>query len=239
MKMIIKKPIPLTILVFTICLLVFCGVRQNMAAVTAALSDRPVTIVIDAGHGGEDGGAIGISGVTESLLNLSISLRMEQFLEFLGYQTYMIRKTDTAVYTEGTTFSEKKVSDLKNRVSIINSIDPAILVSIHQNHFPQNQYSGAQVFYSCSDGSKELAETMQPLLRQVLDPENQRNCRQADSVYLMKQIRCPGVLVECGFLSNSREEALLQQPEYQKKIISAIACALVQHISKGADELEV
>ena len=113
MKMIIKKPISLTILVFTICLLVFCGVRQNMAAVTAALSDRPVTIVIDAGHGGEDGGAIGISGVTESLLNLSISLRMEQFLEFLGYQTYMIRKTDTAVYTEGTNLSEKKVSDLK------------------------------------------------------------------------------------------------------------------------------
>lgn len=217
----------------------FVLAKHNMAAVTASISDRPVTIVIDAGHGGEDGGAIGIDGIPESHINLSISLRLEQLLSFCGYQTHMIRSADTAVYSDGDTISERKMSDLKNRVSIVNSIDPAILISIHQNHFSQEKYFGAQVFYSKSTGSKELAENIQNSLRQALDPENHRECKQSESVYLMERICCPGVLIECGFLSNETESVLLQQPAYQKQIVSAITCALSQYMSKGADKLEV
>lgn len=239
MKIMSKQVVGLVIITAVISFVLFYLVRQNMAAMTASLSDRPVTIVIDAGHGGEDGGAIGIGGTSESHINLSISLRLEQFLEFLGYQTEMIRKTDTAVYTDGTTLSEKKISDLKYRVETINNIDPAILISIHQNHFSEEKYSGAQVFYAASEESKVLAETTQYYLRQCLDPENSRSCKKSESVYLMERVRCPGILVECGFLSNRNEEHLLNQPEYQKKIICAISCALKHYISKGADELEV
>lgn len=217
----------------------FFTVRRNVAAMTAAIAAKPVTIVIDAGHGGEDGGAVGVSGVTESQLNLSVALRLEQLLAFCGYETSMIRREDCAVYTEGETISEKKVSDLKNRVQLVAQADPAVLISIHQNHFSQAQYSGAQVFYAPIKGSEQLAGLLQTSLRQALNPENRRMAKQAQSVYLLEQIRCPGVLVECGFLSNFEEEALLRQPEYQKKLVCAIACGLAQYLGEGAGEDEV
>lgn len=220
-------------------ILVFAVMKRNMAELTAAISNQPITFIIDAGHGGEDGGAVGVEGTTESRINLSIALRLEQFLEFCGYQTQMIRTTDVSVYTQGDTIAERKVSDLKKRVELVNHVDPAILISIHQNHFSEEQYSGAQVFYSAVSGSKELAEEMQNTLRYTLDPNNRREIKRADSVYLLEKARCPAVLVECGFLSNSREEQLLLNSDYQKKIICAITCALTDHVSKGADELEV
>lgn len=234
-----KRLFGMILLTALLCMALFWAVQRNMAAMTAAIAARPTTIVIDAGHGGEDGGAVGISGVTESRLNLSVALRLEQLLTLCGFETAMIRRSDCAVYTEGETIAEKKVSDLKNRVKLVAQSDPAVLVSIHQNHFSQEQYYGAQVFYAPVSGSRELAEQMQSCLRQALDPENHRMAKQAQSVYLLEQISCPGVLVECGFLSNSQEEALLQQPEYQKKLVCAIACALAQYIGEGAKEHEV
>lgn len=222
-----------------LCICIFAVVKRNMAELTAAISNQPITLIIDAGHGGEDGGAVGVAGTTESHINLSIALRLEQLLEFCGYQTQMIRKADVSVYTQGDTIAERKVSDLKNRVELVNHIDPAILISIHQNHFSQEEYSGAQVFYSSVPGSKDIAEEMQNVLRNTLDPNNQRTVKRADSVYLLEKACCPAVLVECGFLSNSREEQLLNESEYQKKIICAVTCALTNYMSKGADELEV
>lgn len=228
----------MALLVGLLCAALFAAVRQNVAQVTAALADRPVTIVIDAGHGGEDGGAVGVSGVLESRLNLAVALRLEQLLHFCGMQTEMIRTEDRSVYTEGETIAEKKVSDLKNRAALVARTEPAILVSIHQNHFSQERYSGAQVFYAPTAGSEKLAKSMQEALRLAAAPDNQRQCRPAQSMYLLEQISCPGVLVECGFLSNHEEEGLLQQPEHQKKLVCAMACALAKYL-EGAEELEV
>lgn len=229
-----------TALLAAVCVLIFAVVRYNLAAASAAIAQIPATVIIDAGHGGEDGGATGITGASESQINLEISLRLEQLLSFCGLDTLMIRTTDTAVYTgDCNTFSEKKVSDLKNRTALVNRTPSAILISIHQNHFSQEKYSGPQVFYAKTDTSKALAQFMQDSLETILQPSGHRACKPATSVYLMEKIQCPGVLVECGFLSNSREEALLQQPDYQKKIVCAIMGALSQYTEKGEQDLEI
>lgn len=228
------------VLLVSVCVLIFGAARFNLAAVSAAAAEMPVTVVIDAGHGGEDGGTTGVTGASESRINLEIALRLEQLLAFCGMDTLMIRTADTAIYSgDCDTFSEKKISDLKNRVALVNQTRPAILVSIHQNHFPQERYSGAQVFYAKTEGSRGLAEQMQLFLKTALDPANNRGCKPADSIYLMEKIQCPGVLIECGFLSNGREETLLQQPDYQKKIVCAVTGALSQHTAKGEQEVEV
>ncbi len=219
---------------------VFSAVRFNLAATAAAMAQEPVTVVIDAGHGGEDGGATSVSGVRESQLNLAISLRLEQLLALAGVRTRMIRDTDTAVYSGGCdTITEKKVSDLKNRVSTINAIPQAMVVSIHQNHFSESKYSGAQVFYGPSGGSKDLAQTAQDILRTALDPSNRREPKAASSVYLMEHIQCTGILVECGFLSNPQEDRNLQDSDYQKKLVCAIGGALTQYLGKGEAQNEV
>ncbi len=219
---------------------IFYAVQFNLAATTAALTAEKPTIVIDAGHGGEDGGAVGVSGIRESDVNLQIAKRLEQMAAFFGYEPYMLRNTDDALYTPGaSTYSQKKVSDLKNRAATINRIQGAYLISIHQNHFSDDKYFGAQVFYADTPGSKDLANLTQQTLRNALDPANRRPCKKAESVYLLQQIQCPGILVECGFLSNSKEEQALQQPSYQKKITCAITMALHQYLQAGETEVEI
>lgn len=188
--------------------------------------ERSRTIIIDAGHGGEDGGAVSCTGVLESQLNLQIALRLRDLCHLLGYQTLMIRTSDVSVYTEGNTIAAKKVSDLKQRVRTVEQTPNALLISIHQNIFPDSRYSGAQVFYNGTDEAKALAQSMQEQFVASLNPGSKRNCKPADSIYLMQKISSPGVLVECGFLSNPQEEALLRDPEYQRKICCVIASSL-------------
>ena len=142
----------------------------------------------------------------------------------------MIRNSDTSIHTKGESIAEIKVSDLKERVRIVNETDQSVLVSIHQNHFSDSRYSGAQVFYAPTAGSKELAETMQTTLK-TLNPINNRVAKKTDGVYLMQHIENTGVLVECGFLSNIKEEALLREPQYQKKICCAIAASLSAYLA--------
>ena len=191
----------------------------------APLENRTV-IIIDAGHGGVDGGATSCTGILESHTNLQISLRLNDLMQFLGYETKMIRKTDTSVYTEGNTIAAQKVSDLKQRVRLVNETENAILISIHQNTFSDSRYNGAQVFYASDDISRKLAGTLQAELISVLNPGSKRQCKSSDGIYLMQNIRRPGVLIECGFLSNPEEEAMLQSTEYQKMIASVIATCI-------------
>lgn len=186
-------------------------------------SPKYTTVIIDAGHGGEDGGAISCTGMAESGYNLQIALRLQDLFHLLGYETKMIRTTDTAVYTTGQTLSQKKISDLKERVRIVNDTENALLLSIHQNTFPQSRYSGAQVFYNANSESEELAKKMQSALVRGLDPGSKRQSKQSKGIYLMEHIRCVGVLVECGFLSNPTEEAKLRDPDHQKKLCCVIA----------------
>ena len=203
-------------------------------AVTVLSENAPVmdrkTVIIDAGHGGVDGGATSCTGILESKFNLEIALRLQDFMELLGIQTVMIRETDCSVYTQGQTIAQKKVSDLKERVRIVNSTENATLVSIHQNLFPDAKYSGAQVFYAPTEESRILARSMQSALINSVNPSSHRQAKSADGIYLMQHINCPGILIECGFLSNPAEEYLLRDASYQKKLCAVIACTVSNHL---------
>ncbi len=188
-------------------------------------------IIIDPGHGGEDGGATSCTGKSESGYNLQISLRLNDLLRLLGHKTWMIRREDMSVYTTGNTIAQKKVSDLKARVRAVNETQNAVLVSIHQNQFPDSRYSGAQVFYAKTEGSQKLAAQLQSALVESLNPGSRRQCKAGSGIYLLEHIQCPGVLVECGFLSNPQEEALLRNAEYQKKLCCAIAAQLNRYLN--------
>lgn len=199
-------------------------------AVTAMSEAMPLTgrhqIIIDAGHGGEDGGATSCTGILESNINLEIALRLDDLFHLLGYDTVMVRTTDTAVHTQGNTISARKASDLKQRVSLANETENALLVSIHQNYFSDSQYDGAQVFYPATEGSEELGKTLQRALVSALNPDSNRQAKKSSGVYLMEHIECTGVLVECGFLSNHEEEAKLRNEQYQKNLCSVIAATV-------------
>lgn len=219
--------LPFYLLAVILCIGLAHGGSQ---AVTTLGESAPVarehTIIIDAGHGGIDGGATSCTGILESTINLQIALRLDDLMHFLGYQTYMIRTTDTSIYTQGNTIAAQKVSDLKERVRIVNETEDAILISIHQNTFSDSRYGGAQVFYPKTDGSKELASAMQGALITIANPDSKRVCKKADGVYLMEHIEQTGILIECGFLSNPEEEALLRSADYQKKLCGIIAATV-------------
>lgn len=233
-----KKPgsyvrlVPVYLLVIALFLAAVIGGNQ---IVSVLAENTPVTgrkcVVIDAGHGGEDGGATSCTGVLESKINLQIALKLEDLLHLLGVNTVMIRSTDCSVYTQGDTIASKKVSDLKERVRIVNETENAILISIHQNHYSDSRYSGAQVFYASTQGSETLAGEMQAALIHTLNQGSNRQTKKADGIYLMKNITCTGVLVECGFLSNPTEEAKLLDEEYQKKLCCVLAsvCSVYLH----------
>lgn len=201
-------------------------------AVTTMVESAPVDgrriIVVDAGHGGIDGGATSCTGVLESSINLEIALRLNDLLRFMGYETVMVRTTDTSIHTQGNTIAAQKVSDLKERVNLVNSIDNVLLISIHQNTYPDGRYSGAQVFFADDKESKSLADHLQGDFRAVLNPGSKRQCKPSTGIYLMQNIRKPGVLIECGFLSNPTEEAFLRDANYQRKL----CCIIVSGISR-------
>lgn len=192
---------------------------------------RKHRVIIDAGHGGVDGGATSCTGVLESQLNLDIALRLNDLLHFLGYETHMIRTADISVYTKGETIAQKKISDLKERVRISNETENALLLSIHQNTFPDSHYSGAQVFYANTEGSKELASQLQSAIVSSLNPGSNRKCKKSDGIYLMDHITCTGILLECGFLSNFQEEGKLRSKDYQQKLSCVIASAVDRYLS--------
>ena len=197
-----------------------------------AIESNRTCVVIDAGHGGEDGGAISVSGEFESNINLEIAIKTNDLMHLLGIKTNMIRTDDRSIYTKGTTLSEKKISDLKERVRIINQTNNPILISIHQNYFSNEKYSGMQVFFANTQGSADLAMDLQNKSKEFLNPNNNRKIKKTDSVYLMEKINCTAVLVECGFLSNYAEEAKLRNDTYQTKIAGLIAVTLCNYLDR-------
>lgn len=204
-------------------------------AITVISENMPVErqhcIIIDAGHGGEDGGATSCTGKLESSFNLEISLRLNDLLHLLGYDTAMIRTSDVSIYTKGETIAQKKVSDLKERVRIANETENALLLSIHQNTYPESRYSGAQVFYANTAGSQQLAKELQRAFTATVNQGSNRKSKKADGIYLMEHISCTGILIECGFLSNPKEEARLRSAEYQKKLCCVIASSVSTYLS--------
>lgn len=214
--------------VLSLLLLAAAALRYSVETVSSSQAiDTGVRIVIDAGHGGIDGGTTSVSGMLEKEVNLQIAKRLEKLLLLLGQQPVMTRTTPESIATEGETIREQKRSDLRNRLAIINSVSNTILVSIHQNHYSDARYAGPQVFYAGDEVSRGFAQTLQQRLNAVLD--TQRECKKADGVYLMYNLACPGVLVECGFLSNYEEDQKLQSPEYQKILCCILASALLEY----------
>lgn len=202
-------------------------------AVTAAAENRPLPrsrcFIIDAGHGGEDGGTVSCTGVYESRINLEIAKRLESLLHLLGQDTVMTRSADEALSTQGNTVAARKLADLKSRVRLVNSVPNGILISIHQNQFPQARYSGPQVFWGSRPGSQPLARILQQRLNKGLQLSGGRSPGPAKRVYLMQQVQTPAVLIECGFLSNPKEEALLRSGAYQQRLSAILAAALAEY----------
>ncbi len=217
-------------LIGTVILLALALSRLNSAmepAMNHVVTQRTGPLVLDAGHGGEDGGAVSITGVPESRINLSIVLSLRDVLGLYGVAPILLREEDISLHTgDANTLREKKRSDLKNRTAAIEAVEGGTLISIHQNTYPGSRYHGTHVFYAPTDGSQALADHVQNSIKTALQPDNERAVKQIpDTVYIMNHITCPGILIECGFLTNPAEEAMLRDPDYQRKLSAVIAAA--------------
>lgn len=198
------------------------------AAALASVQPQPIgrIVVVDAGHGGEDGGAVAGDGTVESGLNLEIAARLNALLRLMGQNTVMTRTEDVSIYSDGAqTLHQKKVSDLENRAALVNGLTDAVLISIHQNSLPSSPKTrGAQVFYNGVGYAPELAAAAQERLNQAVNGEKGKTAKRiSDSIYLTKHAQAPAVIVECGFLSNDGDTARLKEPEYQLHLAAAIA----------------
>lgn len=202
----------------------------SSGAVQVEEQEKKPCVVIDAGHGGSDPGKVGINGALEKDINLSVALLVKQFLEANDVKVVLTRETEEGLYDDNA--SNKKVQDMKQRVSIIEQTDPTLTVSIHQNSYPEEYVHGAQVFYyNTSLEGKKLAELIQERLVEDIDPQNHRQVKANDSYYLLKKTATPIVIVECGFLSNSQEAAKLCDSLYQEKLAWAIHLGILQYLN--------
>lgn len=230
-------------LLYVICLiLLFAGFAVILWQGSAVQASRnlaleenaQVVLIIDPGHGGEDGGAVAADGTVESQINLAVACQMNEIAQLLGIETEMTRREDISIYSEGCeTLRQKKVSDLKNRVALINGIPDGVLISIHQNSMPTApSVHGAQVFYNSVSGSEELAMVVQDALNTAINGSDSAKAAKpiGDSIYLMKNVTTPAVLVECGFLSNAQETAQLNTQSFQTELAVTILSAALAHL---------
>lgn len=199
-----------------------------------ATSSTPVsnhTIILDAGHGKPDGGAVGKDGSIESNLNLDIVLKLQNLLESANCTVILTRSDENGIYeTDANSIREQKISDMKNRVNIANTSNAEMFVSIHMNKLEQTQYSGWQTFYKNSDSeSKHIAETIQTSLNYFIKKENSRTPKSISKIYLTKHVNIPLVIVECGFLSNQEENKLLQTDSYQNELAWSIYIGIMDY----------
>lgn len=199
------------------------------------LPSAPITVVIDAGHGGEDGGASSESGIVEKNLNLSIAKQLAALLRANGVRVVMTREEDVLLYDRNVDYQgRKKQLDLQARREIAEATSNCIFVSIHMNSYPQPRYRGLQVWYSPNDErSLSLAERIQQITCEKLQPENDRACKRAtSSIYLLHRLTVPAVLVECGFLSNPEEASLLADPAYQRQLSLVLFSAILEELNQ-------
>ena len=223
----------LAVILITFCLVMYSAFSNITARTDSDSLEQQPMIVIDAGHGGEDGGAE-VDGVLEKDINLSIAGKLSEILRLCGCRVTEIRDEDISVYdSDAQTLREKKVSDLKRRVKIANENDNNILVSIHQNKFDNSAYSGAQLFYSSNhDDSRVLAESIRGAITSLLQKDNTRELKPAGSdIYLLDHAEVPAVIVECGFLSNQQERSKLMDDDYQNEMAYAVAMGVLEYIN--------
>lgn len=224
-----------------VLLLAVCLLSRKGAVLVNSLNaqnDKP-RVVLDAGHGGDDPGKIGVHGELEKEINLSIVKLLKDKLEDAGVEVVLTREGDKGLDDPGS--SNHKVSDMRNRCNLIEEEKPEFTISIHQNSYPEEPISGAQCFYyGQSTEGKKIAETLQEELRQQLNPDNHRQAKANESYFLLKKTSAPTVIVECGFLSNSAESQLLSTEEYQEKVAEAICDGILKSLGmENAADREV
>ena len=222
--------------VLGVCLLamVVMAVKYGSIHVTgsgdAYIKETPV-VVVDAGHGGTDPGKVGVDGSLEKDINLAVAERLKTYLEQDDVKVIMTREMDTGLYSEAD--SRKKMADMKKRCEIIEESGADLVVSIHQNSYHEESVSGGQVFYyRDSSKGKALAEILQDRFDYVLGDQNRRLPKANGNYYLLLHVKCPIVIVECGFLSNRKEAALLNSGEYQDKLAYTIHMGIMEYLNK-------
>lgn len=206
---------------------------NSSAAETSSNSFMRKTIIVDAGHGGDDGGAIGIDGTVEKDINLDIALKLEKILKFYGFNVIMTRTEDVMTCDDGLdSLRKRKVSDIHNRFDLMRKNPDAVFISVHQNKFEDTSQHGTQVFYSGNnEKSKVLAEAIQTSITSAVQPENGRVVKKSDSgIYLLYHAEIPAVLVECGFISNPDEVKKLKDESYRMKLAILIADGLLKYL---------
>ncbi len=232
-----KKSIIAIITAFLIILsaMLYLTFMANFSAAEA--SSMPITqktVIVDAGHGGDDGGAIGIDGTVEKDINLDIALKLEKILKFYGFNVIMTRTQDVMTCDDGLdSLRKRKISDIHNRFELMRKNPDAIFISVHQNKFEDSSQHGTQVFYSGNDErSKELAEAIQTSVTLTLQRKNDRVVKKSGSgIYLLYHAKIPAVLIECGFISNSDEVKKLKDESYRMKLAILIADGLLKYLS--------
>lgn len=211
------------------------GESSELPASGETGSQPPITcVVIDAGHGGEDGGTSSAAGLVEKDVNLAVSLALRDLFEAAGIPVVMTRTEDKLLYDRNVNFQgRKKVLDLAARRLVAEKTEGCLFISIHMNAFPQHQYSGMQVWYSTGDNrSADVAKAIQSSSA-ILMPDNHRKIKAAGSnIYLLDRIRTPAVLVECGFLSNPAEAERLSQEKYRYALAAVIFSAVAEFVEK-------
>ena len=230
-----RRALPSAVRVFFSFVLIFCVV---LLPTTSSADERRPTVILDAGHGGEDGGAVGKGGVREKDLNLAIALRLAELLREAGVDVILTREEDRLLYKEEENIKgHRKEYDLKNRLAVAEGNPEALFISIHMNTFSSPKYAGLQVYYAKTEGSQVLAESIQSTVREQLQPKNTRKIHAASSsIYLLDKAVGRAVLVECGFLSNEAECERLTQKDYQDRLCFSLFCGIMKYIENTKGE---
>ena len=228
----------ITVLLLSVLFTIGRGEAERVSSTSASVAvggygsgkEEKKKVVLDAGHGGADPGKIGINGALEKDVNLQITLLVKRYLEAQDVEVILTRESEEGLYDADA--SNKKVQDMKRRIEKIEEAAPAIAVSIHQNSYPEEYVKGAQVFYyTNSVEGQKLAQLVQDILVQRVEPDNRRQIKPNDSYYMLKKASVPIVIVECGFLSNSDEAEKLCDPEYQERVAWAIHMGILQYLN--------
>ena len=204
---------------------------RNVSSDKMIITNAP-TIIIDAGHGGEDGGAVVQNYIVEKDINLAIAQKTNELLSLLGFQTYMVRDSDKLIYdSDSKTQRQKKNSDLRNRLSLMNKFENCIYISIHQNKFDDDKVWGAQTFYSPNDeNSPILAEFVQSSIISLIQPNNKRVIKKTGTnVFVIYNATKPAIMVECGFMSNNEELLKLKDNNYQNQMSFSISNGILNY----------
>ena len=229
-----KTKIPHTLVflgLFIVAAIAISFRNSTVPAASAAVSEGKRTIVIDSGHGGADGGCVGVNGCIEKDINLAIAKDLAELLRLSGFNVIMTRTEDISLHSQGVEgLRNQKVSDMENRLEIIKSYPDSLFVSIHQNQYTEPEYFGAQMFYTTNNsGNAKLAQIMQDCFAE-LQPGNDREIKLIDNdLYLFKNTQQLAVLAECGFLSNPNDAANLSDSEYQKKVAFTVYRGIIKY----------